>query len=66
MSEFLEIVFRRRDAKGKWLPFVQIVVPREFDLEGRQLDIAMDICTRHFGDPDKHIGGPVLPPKEAK
>lgn len=66
MSEFLEIVFRRRSADGKWGPSIWLKVPRVFDLEGNQLDIAMTVANRHFGNPDKHIGGPILPRKESK
>jgi hypothetical protein len=37
-------------------------IPRPFSLDSNQLDLVMAICNRHFGDPDKFIGGPELPP----
>lgn len=57
MSELLEIYARRTNGTE-----VTLHVPRPFDLEGLQLDVAMQICNQHFGDPDKAIGGPKLPP----
>lgn len=49
------------DARLKRLPHFTLALPEPFSLE--QLTRAMEICNRHCGNPDKHIGGPELPPQ---